>query len=64
MISDWSNFETWSEAGSPQAMEHANTLYKALLAEYEEPPIDPAVREQLEDYRMRRIEEGGVKTDF
>lgn len=64
MISDWRNFETWSEAGSPQAMEHANTLYKALLAEYEEPPIDPAVREELEDYRMRRIEEGGVKTDF
>ena len=64
MISDWRNFETWSEAGSPQAMEHANTLYKALLAEYEEPPIDPAVREQLEDYRVRRIEQGGVKTDF
>ena len=64
MISDWRNFETWSEAGSPQAIEHANGLYKALLKEYEEPPIDPAVREQLVEFRARRLEEGGVTTDF
>ena len=64
MISDWRNFETWSEAGSPTAMEHANRLYKVLLAEYEEPPIDPAIREELEEFRVRRIAEGGVKTDF
>ena len=64
MISDWRNFETWSEAGSPQAMEHANRLYKALLAEYEEPPIDPAIREELEEFRKRRISEGGVTTDY
>ena len=64
MISDWRNFETWSEAGSPQAMQHANRLYKRLLAEYEPPPLDPAVREQLEEFVARRIEDGGVATDF
>ncbi len=64
LISDWRNFETWSDAGSPQAMEHANRLYKSLLAEYEPPPIDPAVREQLNDFVDRRISEGGVATDF
>ncbi len=64
LISDWRNYETWSEAGSPQAMEHANRLYKQLLAEYEPPPIDEAVRDQLDDFVNRRIAEGGVVTDF
>ena len=64
LISDWRNFETWSETGSPNAMEHANRVYKQLLAEYEPPPIDPAVREQLDEFVDRRIREGGVVTDF
>ena len=64
MISDWRNYETWSEAGSPQAVEHANRLYKQLLAEYEPPSIDEAVREELNDFVDSRILEGGVKTDF
>lgn len=64
MISDWRNFETWSEAGAPHAAEHANKLYKRLLAEYEEPPIDPAIREELNEFVDKRIAEGGVATDF
>ena len=64
MISDWRNFETWSEAGAPQTVEHANKLYKRLLAEYEEPPIDPAIRDELNEFVDKRIAEGGVTTDF
>jgi len=64
MISDWRNHETWAEAGSPQAMQHANRIYKQLLEQYEPPPIDPAVREQLNEFVERRIQEGGVDTDF
>ena len=64
MISDWRNFETWSEAGAPHAAEHANKLYKRLLAEYEEPPIDPAIRDELNEFVDKRIAEGGVATDF
>ena len=64
MISDWRNFETWSEAGAPHAAEHANKLYKRLLAEYEEPPIDPAIRDELNEFVNKRIAEGGVATDF
>ena len=64
LISDWRNFEAWSEAGSPQTMQHANRVYKELLAEYEEPPLEPAIKEQLEDFVARRVEEGGVATDF
>lgn len=64
MISDWRNFETWSEAGSPQASEHANRMYKKLLAEYEPPPLDESVRDELNDFVDSRIRDGGVKTDF
>ncbi len=64
MISDWRNFETWSEAGSPQAVQHANQLYKQLLNEYEPPALDEAVREELDEFVEKRTREGGVKTDF
>ncbi len=64
LISDWRNFETWSEGGAPQAMNNANRVYKQLLAEYAEPPLDKSVREELDDFVDRRIAEGGVKTDF
>ncbi|TIX64007.1 MAG: methyltransferase, partial [Mesorhizobium sp.] len=37
IISDWRNFETWAEAGSPTALEKANRVWKERLASYEEP---------------------------
>ena len=37
IISDWRNFETWAEAGSPTAMERANRVWKERLATYEQP---------------------------
>ena len=64
MISDWRNYETWREAGSPTAYDTANRLYKQRLAAYEPPPIDPAIREELEAFVARRKAEGGVPTDF
>jgi trimethylamine--corrinoid protein Co-methyltransferase len=64
MLSDWRNYEAWQEAGSPTAYQKANRLYKQLLVEYEEPPVDDAVREELEAFVARRKEEGGAPTDF
>lgn len=64
MLSDWRNYESWQESGAPTTMEHANRVWKARLAQYEEPAIDAAVREQLDDYVARRQSEGGVRTDF
>ena len=61
MISDWRNFETWREAGSPQAVDHANQLYKKILSEYEPPPIAVEIREELDEFVNRRIAQGGVK---
>ena len=64
ILSDWRNFETWQEAGSPTAVEKANRVWKERLATYEAPVMDPARREELNDFVDRRIAEGGAPTDF
>jgi trimethylamine--corrinoid protein Co-methyltransferase len=64
IVSDWRNFETWAEAGSPTAVERANRVWKERLAGYQEPPMDPAIREELNAFVDRRIAEGGAPTDF
>ncbi|MGQ0676166.1 MAG: trimethylamine methyltransferase family protein, partial [Rhodospirillales bacterium] len=64
LISDWRNFESWREAGSPTAAEKANRLWKEALARYQRPPMDKAIEEELDAFIARRKAEGGVKTDF
>ena len=64
MVSDWRNWETWVEGGSPDARTRANALARELIDQYEPPPIDDAVRDELRDFVDRRISEGGVETDF
>lgn len=64
IISDWRNFETWAEAGSPTALERANRIWKERLAAYEEPFMDPATREELDAFVEKRKAEGGAPTDF
>jgi trimethylamine--corrinoid protein Co-methyltransferase len=64
MISDWRNFETWQEAGSPEAAGKAASIAKELLGAYEPPAIDVAIEEQLAAFVARRKAEGGVPTDF
>ena len=57
ILSDWRNFETWYEDGSRSALERANTIWKQILHEYEKPPIDPAVDEELKAYMAKRKEQ-------
>jgi len=64
MISDWRNYESWEEGGSPQAPAKANSIWKEMLAAYEPPPIDSAIDAELRDFVARRHAEGGVPTDF
>jgi trimethylamine---corrinoid protein Co-methyltransferase len=59
LLSDWSNFENWTEAGARNATERAALLWKKLLAEYVPPPLDPAVREAVADFVARRRVELG-----
>jgi trimethylamine--corrinoid protein Co-methyltransferase len=60
MLSDWRNFESWEEAGSVDATHRAHRIYKQLLDGYEQPPLDTAVKEELEAFVARRKEEGGA----
>ena len=64
MVSDWRNYETWDEAGRPDAAQRALELAHAFLAAYEPPPMDPAVRDELDAFVARRVAEGGVPTDY
>ena len=57
LLSDWSNFENWTEAGARDATHRATGIWKQLLAEYVPPPLDAAVREALVAYVARRTEE-------
>jgi trimethylamine--corrinoid protein Co-methyltransferase len=60
LLSDWSNFENWKEAGSRDATHRATEIWKRLLAEYSPPPLDADVREALEAYVARRSAELGA----
>jgi trimethylamine---corrinoid protein Co-methyltransferase len=64
MVSNWSNNQQWDAQGRPDALQRCNALYKQSLTEYVEPPMDEAVKEELNDFVNRRLREGGVATDF
>ena len=64
IISDWRNNQQWQAAGSPQAWQHANRVWKQALKEYEKPPMDEGVHEELLSFVERRKREGGAPTDF
>ncbi len=59
LVSNWQNFESWQIAGARDATQRATALWKQALAEYEQPPMDPAVRDALEAYVRTRREEIG-----
>lgn len=64
MVSDWRNYETWREAGSPTAYDTCERIWRERLDHYVEPPIAPEIRAALADFVARRKAEGGAPTDF
>jgi trimethylamine--corrinoid protein Co-methyltransferase len=64
LISDWRNYESWREAGSPTAYDRAEAIYRDRIAAYEPPQTDPAILEELAAFVARRKEEGGAPTDY
>ncbi len=60
LLSNWDNYPTWLDRGGIDARARANSVWKTLLGEYEEPKLDPAVAEALDDYVARRKAEGGA----
>jgi trimethylamine--corrinoid protein Co-methyltransferase len=57
ILSDRLSYQTWEEAGGLDAAQRANLIWKQLLAQYEPPPIDPGLREALQEYAARREQE-------
>lgn len=61
ILSDWRNFENWEDAGAHSATDRAHGIYKQVLAEYQPPPLDAAIKDELDDFVARRTREGGAK---
>ncbi|MBS0580883.1 MAG: trimethylamine methyltransferase family protein [Proteobacteria bacterium] len=53
-LADNNSVEQWEAEGAKDSIARANALWKKQLAEYEAPPLDPAVDEALLDYMNRR----------
>lgn len=53
-IAEAGPYEAWADNGRPTAEQRANARWKAMLAEYEPPPIDPAIDEELRDTIARK----------
>jgi trimethylamine--corrinoid protein Co-methyltransferase len=53
-LADNNSFEQWDAEGAADMNKRANAQWKKQLAEYEAPPMDPAVDEALLDYMNRR----------
>jgi trimethylamine---corrinoid protein Co-methyltransferase len=61
-LADNSSFEQWQEEGSLDAARRANAAWKRALADYEPPPMEPAVEEELAEFVARRRAEIGDGT--
>ncbi|MFL6133345.1 MAG: trimethylamine methyltransferase family protein [Nocardioidaceae bacterium] len=53
------NYERWMRNGAKDTAARAADIYKKRLEDYEPPPIDEAVRQELEEYVARRRTELG-----
>lgn len=59
LVSNWQNYENWQLGGGRDATQRATEVWKQALKEYEEPAMDPAIREALDAYvAQRRVEIG------
>ncbi len=53
-IADYASYEQWSLEGKLTAEQRAHRVWKKMLAEYEDPGIDPAQDEALLEFIARR----------
>ncbi len=51
------NYEQWELDGRQDTYQKANKLWKQMLKDYQPPPLDPAIAEELNDFvKVRRAE--------
>ena len=59
MLSSSDNYEKWMRTGALDTNARASATYKKKLEEYVAPPLDDAVRQELQEYVVRRRHELG-----
>ena len=59
LLSSSMNFERWTRQGALDASARASAIYEKALEDYEQPPLDDAIRLELEEYVARRRAELG-----
>ena len=67
LLSSTENFERWQRNGGKDAAERAGEIWRKTLDEYEQPPLDDAIAEELQEYvepahragRLRRADGDG-----
>jgi trimethylamine---corrinoid protein Co-methyltransferase len=59
LLSSSENYERWNRNGGVDAAGRATKIYQQRLLDYQPPPLDDAVRAELEEYVVRRRRELG-----
>ena len=59
MLSSTSNFERWLKQGGKDTAARAGDIWRKQLSEFTPPPLDDAIRAELDDYVTRRRRELG-----
>src|ERR1700722_13117345 len=59
LLSSTANFERWQRYGGKDTTERAGEIWRSTLDSYEPPPLDDAIRAELDDYVTRRRRELG-----
>lgn len=59
LLSSSENYERWMRNGANDAADRSRAIYTKTLEEFTPPPIDEAVRAELEEYVIRRRRELG-----
>src|SRR5579884_490778 len=59
LLSSTENYDRWSKRGARDTTARAGEIWRETLEEYEEPPIDPALKEELKAFVDRRRTELG-----
>ena len=59
LLSSSQNFDRWSREGKKDAAARAGDIANKTLENYQEPPMEESIREELQDYVIRRRRELG-----
>ena len=53
-LADTRSYEEWNETGRLDVQQRAQRRWQQLLADYQAPPLDPAIDDALLDFMARR----------